>query len=75
MVIYPDGIWYEGVGVGDVETIIRHLAGGPVPAQLLGDVSQEHAETYYRLIEAVLPEPQAGEKKETGPRRRRWWPF
>jgi (2Fe-2S) ferredoxin len=75
VVIYPDGIWYEGVGADDVEAIVRQLAGGTVPVRLLGDVSQEHAETYYRLFEDVLPELQAEEKKAAGPRRRGWWPF
>ncbi len=75
VVIYPDGIWYEGVEAGDIEAIVTQLSGGPVPERLLGDVDQEHAETYYRLIEDVLPELEAEETKLSGPRRRGWWPF
>ena len=75
VVIYPDGIWYEGVEDGDVDAIVKQLAGGPVANRLLGDVSQEHAENFYRLIEDVLPALEAEEKKSSGQRRRGWWPF
>jgi (2Fe-2S) ferredoxin len=75
VVVYPQGIWYEGVEPEDVEAIVKQLAGGPVPELLLADVSQEHAETYYSLFEEVLPELVAEEQKATTPRRRGWWPF
>jgi (2Fe-2S) ferredoxin len=75
VVIYPDGIWYEGVEARDIEAIVKQLGGGPVPERLLGDVTQEHAETYYRLIEDVLSELEAEEKKTAGHRRPGWWPF
>ena len=29
-VVYPDGVWYAGLEVGDVDDLIAHLAGGPV---------------------------------------------
>lgn len=29
-VVYPDGVWYAGLEVGDVDELIAHLAGGPV---------------------------------------------
>jgi len=75
VVIYPQGIWYEGVEAQDIEAIVPQLAGGPVPEQLLADVSQEHAETYYALFEEVLPELATEERKATTPRRRGWWRF
>jgi len=28
LVIYPDGIWYQAVELGDVDGIVEHLAGG-----------------------------------------------
>lgn len=28
--VYPENLWYAGVGPGDVEAIAAHLAGGPV---------------------------------------------
>ncbi len=28
--VYPENLWYAGVGTGDVEAIAAHLAGGPV---------------------------------------------
>ena len=35
LVVYPDGVWYQGVSVDDVDEIVEHLAGGPVVARLL----------------------------------------
>ena len=35
VVVYPEGIWYAGVGEGDVEEIASHLAGGPVVERLV----------------------------------------
>lgn len=36
VVVYPQGIWYRGVGVGDVEEIIqKHLVGGRPVERLL----------------------------------------
>jgi (2Fe-2S) ferredoxin len=29
-VVYPDGVWYAGLELGDVHELIAHLAGGPV---------------------------------------------
>lgn len=36
MVVYPEGVWYGGVGVGDVDEIIqRHIIGGEVVERLV----------------------------------------
>jgi (2Fe-2S) ferredoxin len=35
VVVYPEGVWYAGVTVDDVEPICEHLAGGPVVDRLL----------------------------------------
>jgi len=36
IVVYPEGVWYVGVGVGDVDEIVReHLMGGRVVARLV----------------------------------------
>ena len=29
-VVYPEGVWYAGLEVGDVDELVAHLAGGPV---------------------------------------------
>jgi (2Fe-2S) ferredoxin len=29
-VVYPDGVWYAELEVGDVDELVDHLAGGPV---------------------------------------------
>jgi (2Fe-2S) ferredoxin len=29
-VVYPEGVWYAGLEVGDVDDLVAHLAGGPV---------------------------------------------
>jgi (2Fe-2S) ferredoxin len=29
-VVYPDGVWYAGLEVADVDELVAHLAGGPV---------------------------------------------
>ena len=35
MVVYPEGVWYSGVGMGDVAEIVsQHLAGGRPVARL-----------------------------------------
>lgn len=34
VVVYPDGVWYAGVGDQDVDDIVEHLAGGPVVERL-----------------------------------------
>lgn len=35
LVVYPEGVWYSGVGVADVPEIVReHLAGGRPVARL-----------------------------------------
>jgi (2Fe-2S) ferredoxin len=28
VVVYPEGVWYRGVGDDDVDEIVEHLAGG-----------------------------------------------
>ncbi|HVV84825.1 MAG TPA: hypothetical protein VHE35_17295 [Kofleriaceae bacterium] len=35
VVVYPDAVWYRGVGTGDVDEIVEHLAGGPVVERLV----------------------------------------
>jgi (2Fe-2S) ferredoxin len=36
MVVYPEGVWYGGVGVGDLDEIIRrHIIGGEVVERLV----------------------------------------
>ncbi len=35
LVIYPQGTWYQGVGVGDVEEIVDGLASGAVVERLV----------------------------------------
>jgi (2Fe-2S) ferredoxin len=29
-VVYPDGVWYAGLTLDDVDDLVEHLAGGPV---------------------------------------------
>lgn len=36
MVVYPEGVWYGGVGLGDVDEIIRrHIIGGEIVERLV----------------------------------------
>lgn len=36
MVVYPEGVWYGGVGVADVDEIIKgHIIGGEVVQRLV----------------------------------------
>lgn len=35
VVVYPDAVWYQGVGASDVDELVDHLAGGPVVERLL----------------------------------------
>lgn len=35
LVVYPEGVWYQGVTPDDVEELVRHLGGGPPVARLL----------------------------------------
>ena len=42
VVVYPEGIWYAGVTVGDVEEIIeKHLVGGEPVQRLLSRTSKQ----------------------------------
>ncbi len=75
VVIYPDGIWYEGIEPEDVPAIVEQMYGGPVPERLRANVGQDHAEKYYRLFEEVLPEFAAELKQNPTVSRRRWWRF
>ena len=34
LVVYPEGLWYQGVTVDDVPELVEHLAGGPVVERL-----------------------------------------
>lgn len=42
LVVYPDGVWYQGVGEGDVDAIADHLAGGPPVARLRRPDDDDH---------------------------------
>jgi (2Fe-2S) ferredoxin len=33
--VYPEGVWYAGVGPDDLDAIADHLAGGPPHAPRL----------------------------------------
>jgi (2Fe-2S) ferredoxin len=44
VVVYPDGVWYGGVGEGDVAALVEHLAGGPVVQRLLRGDDDDWAE-------------------------------
>lgn len=36
-VVYPDGVWYGGLAVGDAPAIVDHLLGGaPLAAKITG---------------------------------------
>ncbi len=36
LIVYPDGVWYSRVGVGDLDEIIdEHLIGGQIVSRLL----------------------------------------
>ena len=39
VVVYPEGVWYAGVAVEDVDDIVEHLAGGPAVDRLRRDDS------------------------------------
>jgi len=34
LVVYPEGVWYGGVDLDDLDDVVAHLAGGPVVARL-----------------------------------------
>lgn len=61
MVVYPEGVWYGGVGLGDVDEIIqRHIIGGEIVERLV--IPDEEL-----TGRALPPEAQAAERAELKP--------
>ena len=52
IVVYPDNVWYHGVGTGDVEEIVKeHLVEGTSIERLRGDMElEERKEDFFRSI-------------------------
>ena len=61
MVVYPEGVWYGGVGLGDVDEIIqRHIIGGEIVERLV--IPDEEL-----TGRALPPEAQVAERAELKP--------
>jgi (2Fe-2S) ferredoxin/SAM-dependent methyltransferase len=65
LVVYPDGIWYSGVGVADVPEIVReHFQNGRPVARLLNRdeavVKREITENRSRMVAALKAREAAG---------------
>jgi (2Fe-2S) ferredoxin len=73
-VVYPDGVWYEGLEAADLPAVVRHVLGGPIADSLLADVADSHRAEYAALFAELIPEIEA-EEGPTIHRGRGWWPF
>ena len=54
IVMYPQKVWYSGVGQKDVEEIAEHAKGGPPVERLTRGVDPSLKELIYQLLDAGL---------------------
>ncbi len=74
-VLYPDGVWFEGLEPGDADDVVAHLCGHASAEHLVATVDQRHAEACYELFDELIPELEAEEVQRRERKPRRWWPF
>lgn len=54
MVLYPRGTWLSAVQLADVEDIVAHVRGGPVPERLLDHVDRDLQEMILSVLDAGM---------------------
>jgi len=74
-VIYPDGQWFEALGLGDVPDLVEHLRGGVSATHLMAEVDHHHAEACYQIFDDVIPDLEAEAVHDAMPRQRGWPPI
>ena len=54
MVLYPRGTWLSPVQMSDIDDIVAHCKGGPVPERLLDHVEKDLQEMILSVLDAAL---------------------
>ncbi|HEY3117155.1 MAG TPA: (2Fe-2S) ferredoxin domain-containing protein [Chloroflexota bacterium] len=53
MVLYPRGTWLSPVQMTDIDDIVSHIKGGPVPERLLNHVEKDLQEMILSVLDAA----------------------
>jgi (2Fe-2S) ferredoxin len=54
IVLYPQKVWYSGVGPGDLDEIAAHAQGGAPVERLTHGIDQTLKDLIYQLLDAGL---------------------
>lgn len=75
VVVYPDGLWLDGIEESDVPDVVRQVNGEIEAVHLYAEVSADHAEQSYAIFDEVIPELEKEHAAEQPSYRRSWLPF
>ncbi|MGH2458086.1 MAG: hypothetical protein ACRDIY_04390 [Chloroflexota bacterium] len=71
-VLYPDGEWFEALGLENVPDLVEHVRGRQPAPHLMAAVDERQAEEYYQMFEDVIPDLEAEVARAAEPKRRDW---